>query len=269
MAIDRAWFSYVNHLKTATVTTDSEETALPVTNIVDRLTYRVWRTDGATAAYMRAEWTTAVEMQAFVFAFPPIRDPGSALPDPIDPTDTISIKVSDVSAGASELLNISEACGVNRVRGYYAKVADSAVTGKYLEIAINASSRSSIGYFEGSYAHAGPLFQPAINYAQGSQVDFQEQSLASISPFSGSTYTQSRARLLGFSGLWDLISQSEQNTWHEMQEKAGVTQPIAFGLTASGDLSRKAFIARFESPMQISFGGNRRARARVNLLENR
>lgn len=268
MAIDRAWFSYENHIKTATLTADSEEAAMPVENIADRLTYRVWRTQNEVA-YFRAEWAVGVEMQAFVLSFPPVRDPSSGVASSIAADDEITIKVSNVSAGASELLNVTLDSNAIRQRGYFAYVADAAVIGRYLEVSINAASRSAQGFFELSYAHVGRLFQPGINFATGSSIDFQERSLVSVTPFEGSTFAQSRARLLGFSGVWDLIRAAELPAWQEMQEQAGTTQPVAFGLTASGNLGRKAFVARFEQPLHLSFRSNGNARARVELLENR
>lgn len=265
---DKAGFGYENHILTATLTTDSEEVAFPVTNMADRLTYRVWRTS-ATSAYIRAEWAVAVPLQAFCIAFPPVRDPSSSISASIGATDVIDIKVSDVAPGGSELLNLSEQCNVNKVRGYYAKVADDEVTGRYLEISINAASRAAEGFFEGAFLYAGTFFQPNVNFTQGSDVSFEEQSLASISPFSGSTYVQSRARLLAFAGYWDHVSSVESDTWLDMQEKVGTTSPVFFTTKATGAQTRKAFIARFESPLQMSYGGAGRVRTRVNLLENR
>lgn len=265
---NRAWFSHTNLVKTATVTTDSETSSLPVTNVQNRLAYKIWRTEASTAS-LQLDFGSSVAWQAIVLMFTAHRDPDSSADDEIDATDQITINASDVAIGNTELLTDTVDSNVNRVRGYFGYLASSEITSQYLEIEIAASSRSSLGYFDLGYAHVGPVFQPAYNYNRGAALGFSEESLVNVSPTSGSTFSESRGRLLSFSGVWPEISVSERATWETMQENCGVTVPIAFGTTNDSDLSRKVFIGRFNDPIEFQAGQNRRVAARASLIENR
>lgn len=268
MAGDYSWFSYINRAASATITADSEETALPATNVANRSAHLFWRTQAATAT-LSLDFGSAVTYQAIVLQFASPRDPASVAADEIATTDTITLAGSNVSAGASEQLSETVNSNVIRERGYFAYVASSEITGQYLDITITATSRSALGYFDLGYVHAGPIFQPNSNYNIGATIEFDEESLVNVSPTAGAAYVESRGRLLGFNGLWGLISATERESWHTMQEKTGITAPIAFGTNTTGDLSRKAMIARFNDPMRISIGQNQLATARVSLTENR
>lgn len=268
MPNNRAWFSYENHLRTATITADSEETALPVTNVVDRLAFRKFRSQSESVV-ISAEWPVAVTFQVVVLQFPSSRDPVSSTPNEIDPTDQIIIRVSDVAAGGAELIDNTAASGVVRRRGYYAIVFDAPVTARFLDIEINAVSRAALQYVDVGYAHAGPIFQPGANFNVGSTIGFPEESLINTSSTGGSSFVESRGRLLAFDGVWGLVQDAERQQWLIMQEEAGQTLPIAFGLTDQGDLSRKVFIARFSDELRQQFGQAGFSSSRVSLLENR
>lgn len=268
MAGDRAWFSYVNRALTATVTTDSEETSLPVTNTQNRLSYKIWRTQADTAK-LQYDFGSSVTWQAIVLQFIAHRDPASTADDEIAATDQITIAGSDVAIGDSELYSQTVGANVLRERGYFAHVAASEITSRYLELTITATSRAAAGYFNLGFAHVGPLFQPDMNYNVGSVLDFGEDSLVNLSTTGGSAFVESRQRLLGFEGTWGLIDQTERANWQAMQEKTGVTSPVAFGVTTTISSGREAFIARFGNAIRFSAGQNRRVSARVSLLENR
>ncbi|MEM8936034.1 MAG: hypothetical protein AAGC77_06475 [Pseudomonadota bacterium] len=267
MANDQLWFSYVNGLKTATITSDSEVSSLPVTNIVDRLNYRVWRSQSETA-YFRAEWAAAFTWQAIVLQFVSHRDPSSTAADEIDPTDTIRIRASDVAAGGFELLDATVNSDVIRERGYFGYVATSPISGRYLEVQINASSRSSLGYFNLGVAHVGPLFQPNSSFSIGAGINFPEESLISVSPTGAATFADSRGRLLGFNAGFSLISESELDDWQAMQEAVGRTGPLALGMRTTGNLARKVMLGRFES-LRFAMGENKLSSAQAQILENR
>lgn len=265
---DKAWFSYANHAATATVTTDSEVAALPVTNVNDRLSHRVWRTENEVAK-LQFEHSSAVTWQAIGLQFIAHRGPASTAVDEIDATDQITIRASDVSLGGSELLNVTISSNVNRVRGYFGYLADSEITGRYLEIEINAASRSSLGYFNLAGARFGPVFQPLSNYNTGASIRLEEESLVNISPTGGSTFVESRGRLLRFDAVWGLIDEAERSSWELMIEETGTTGVVLFGTGNSSDLSRKMFFARFDDPIGILAGQAKRVSTRATLKENR
>lgn len=268
MAGDYSWFSHVNRAASATITADSEEAALPATNVANRLAHKIWRTQ-SNVATLSMDFGSAVTYQAIVLQFPSERDPASVAADEIAATDTITIAASNISAGGSEQLSDTVGANVVRERGYFGYVAASEITGRYLDITVTATSRAGLGYFDMSFLHVGPIFQPQSNYNTGSTLEFDEQSLVNVSPTAGAAYVESRGRLLGFNGVWGLISQAERDSWEIMREKTGITAPLAFGLNTTGNLGRKVFIARFNDPVRISVGQNALASARVSLLENR
>ena len=265
---DAAWFSYVNHVKTATITTDSEEQSLPVTNVRDPLHFEIWRTQ-STDAKLQFTWAEPQEIQAILIGFTAHRDPNSSAPNSIDISDAIRISASNVGLGQSDIHDDIVLADVNRVRGYFGYVTSQALSARFLEVTISAASRVPQGYFDVWYAHVGPLFQPGRNYNTGSNVDFPEESLASISPTGGATFTESRSRLLSFDGSWSLIDETEGQIWRDMQERTGVTVPIAFGRRANTSFAREVMIARFADSIRFSAGQSRRESARVSLIENR
>lgn len=270
MVADQAWFSHTNLLQanTTELTTDSEVATKPVTNVKNRLTNEFWRTE-ATSAYLRADFGSSVSLQQFTLQFSSPRDPASVLPDPLDPTDTVAIRLSNVSAGGSELLNFSGASNVVRERGYFAYVAENAINARYLEIAINAASRSSLGYFDLPYAHVGAIFQPAIGFNAGAEIDFPDESLINVSPSSGQTFVDSRAELLSFDAVFSLIRESEADSWQQLFERTRTTKEFAFGTRTAGALARRAFICRFVEGGRLRFDEAGYYTARISLIENR
>lgn len=268
MPVNRAWFSYQNLIKNAAVTADSEVALLPVTNVKDRLQYRIFRSQSENVV-ISIDFGSAVTWRCIVIGFPPNRDPNGSVRVISPSTDTILIDASNVSAGANELLAFSGAAQVNAVRGYYAYVANSDITGRYLDITIRASSLADLGYVDVGYLHVGACFFPSTNYNTGTTLDFPENSLINVASISGSQVVESRGRLLAFDGVWSLIQPAELAIWQDMQERVGITEPIAFGLTDNGNLSRAAFTARFESPLAFAIGQSGIASARVSLRENR
>lgn len=268
MANNRAWFSYVNHIRTAELSADSEEETLPVANIADRLSFRKFRSTSETVT-ISAAWDEAVTFQCVVLMFPAHRDPVAVSENEIDPTDEITVNVSNVAPGGSEILSNTAASGVVRQRGYYALVFDDPVTARYLDITIDATSRAALLFVDVSYLHVGPLFYPSANFNVGSTIGFPEESLINVSPTGASAFVESRGRLLSFDGVWGLVTEDERQDWLTMQESVGLTHPLAFGLTDQGSLARKVFIARFTDEIRQQFGQAGFSSARVTLLENR
>lgn len=266
MAGNRAWFSYVNRVSAATITTDSEALSLPVTNVANRLSHKIWRTE-ATTAKLQLDFGSALTWQSICVQFISHRDPVSVALDEISESDQITIKASNTAFGDTDQLSATVNANVIRERGYFGYLSQAEITSRYLEITIAAASRAS--YFNVGFAHVGPIFQPASNYNIGSTLDFEEDSLVNTSPTGGATFAESRQRLLSFQGLWGSISTIERESWQAMQEKSGTTLPVVFGLTNETNLARKIFIARFDDSVRLSIGQNGLAAARVSLLENR
>ena len=270
MPLSKAWFSYTNLVRaaTTTVSADSAVTTQPITNIPDRLDYRIYRSEDENVV-ISIDFGSAVTWQAWSLVFPAHRDPVGTCPDEIATTDTYQIQFSNVAAGNNELLDVTNNFDVIRQRGYQTYIADTALTGQYMTITITATSRATLNYIDLAYLHVGPIFSPGCNFNVGSTISFPEESLKNVSPIGGATFVESRARLLTFDGVWSMIEGTELDTWLEMQEQTGITQPILFGTDDNTPLSRTAFVATFDGEIAFAIGQNKRHSARVALKENR
>lgn len=272
MAEDKAWFSYQNLLQNSgtEITTNSEQSSLPATNVADRLNYRFWRTQALTANLNIALDVPGGEptvWQAIVLQFVSNRDPASTAFDVLNSSDQITINASNSGLGSTDVMTATFTSNFVAQRGYVAYVHPTPVDSQFVQIRIQSTSQ--LGYFDLGYVHMGPIFQPRTNYNVGSVIDFEEDSLVGLSSTSGASFVESRQRLLAFEGSWGLIDLTERTNWLEMQELTGITRPVAFGTRTAGVLSRDAFIARFERSIRLSADQNNFFNARVSLLENR
>ena len=243
MAFDTAaaWFCYQLHagrgLATATTSdTDADDGNLsPVANILDRYTFRQWQSPSEDD-WFEIDFSVDVSIQCLFVVFPRITDPRRYHEtQEIISTDEIQhfLDADGGTPGTGAILDTGLiACGVNPKRGYHVIVLESAVSARYWRCRIKADSRASEGFFLVMLADAGPVFQPSFNHIYGESLGFPDNAETQRTPTSQTTFITRNERTLTARLIWDFIPDSERASWETMDEYAGTTEPIVFGVAS-------------------------------------
>lgn len=246
-----AGFLRDNVLAGATVSADSEAIGYPPIDVLDPRHDRPWRTAAGTAV-LAFDCGASVTIGAFLLRVPSERDPALTPTPLIDPTDQVTIRASDISAGGSELLSETFSAGHHPRLGYIARVlraggsptgALAPVSARYWEFEIASSS----SFFEVENIFAGPIWTPAFNYNRGVTWSIDENAEIGRSSFTGGVFAEARSRLLEFAGSWDVWTAAELDQWEEFFLDCGITKPFVLLRQLSGDLSKRASISIFDA----------------------
>ena len=177
-----AVLSWINRLATAVLSTDSEVATLPLAEIVSPHLSDKWQTDGATSAYLAADFGAVVAI-GVVGLF------GTNL----SASATWRIRLSAIAPGGGELLDTGVvSMGVVAGYGQAVHVLSSAVNARYLRIDLDDPD-STAGFLQVGAAWAGPLWQPARNFAYGAAAGWRDDSVVSRSK-GGQAYVDLRPR---------------------------------------------------------------------------
>ena len=241
MAFDTAsaWFGYELHGgKTAASASTSDMTAdggnpSPVAHILDRYTFRQWQSP-AEDDWFEIDFGANVSIQFLLVVFPRILDVRRrADVQEIIATDEIHhwLDADGGTAGTGAVFNSGLVdCEVSPRRGYHVMVLASAVSARYWRCRINAASRASEGFFLVMMADAGPVFQPSFNHIYGETIGFPDNAETQRTPSSQASFITRNERTMIARLIWDFIPDSEKPSWQAMDEYAGTTEPVVFGI---------------------------------------
>lgn len=232
--------SSTNYVDTAnTITADDEVATLPVSNLQDRQIVKIWR-NTQTTAQIDVDFTTA---RIINFA--------ALIKHNISQTGTIRWRLSNASdfsttvydSGTVDAWPIVEEFGtlpwgVFQWGGYLNPevaalytistfdVLDEAVAARYLRIDISDPSNPD-GYLQAGRLICGPAYEPSINYANGVEFEFIDQSRVTKSR-GGQTFVDEveRFRRMRF----ELINLPEAeifgNIFNQVDRLRGISQDI-------------------------------------------
>ncbi len=157
-------------------------TSLPVANLADDHLGVKWRANGVTAGHFDADFSSALSVGVVgVFG---ANLTGSA---------NWRIRLSAVSAGGAELLDTGQAAmDVAEGYGQAVHVLAAEIDARYLRIEFDDPGLATIGCFEIGAAWAGPVWQPARNYAYEASAGWVDPSTRSRSR-GGQVYVDRRA----------------------------------------------------------------------------
>jgi hypothetical protein len=237
-----ALFSWVDRLEGATVSTDSELSTLPASNIKDRRVQKVWRTDGDTTAYFGVDFGSAVSVGVLgIF--------GAT----ISSTDTVRHRLSAVALGNGELLDttaVASTTDPNYLQQIY--ILSAEVNARYWRCDIVASSRSSEGYFEVGRAWAGPAWTPSINFSLGWSAGWVDTSAVEKSPRSGAVFVDEGVVFRRMGVTFDSLAESDRTQALELDRAAGRRGQILFVPDTSGDPETEAILGRMIDTSPVS-----------------
>jgi hypothetical protein len=182
--MSNAALSWINRIAdpATSLSASSEVVSLPVANLADDHLAVKWRGNGVTAAYVDADFGSALPV-GVVGVF------GSNFTG----TATWRILLSAVAAGAGELLDTG-VMAMNVAAGYGQAVHMLAaeISARYLRLEFDDPGLASLGYFEIGAAWAGPVWQPARNYAYEASAGWVDPSARTKSR-GGQVYVDRRA----------------------------------------------------------------------------
>lgn len=211
--------SWTNRVDGATFVTDSQTATLPASNLADPIHERVWRTSGATDAYVEIDFGASYDIRVLCLAGLDI-----------SATDTIRHRLSNVSAGAGELLDTGAvASGVAEGYGIAPHILSAAVTARYWRIDISAPSRAANGFFSVGRAWADEGFQPTKNISFGLSETWLDSSEVSQATRSGVQFVDNLVQRRGTAFSLGFLTEAEaKDDLREMQRLVGVRNQIFF-----------------------------------------
>lgn len=241
--INQAWFGYEDHAgqPRATITTSNTgadgASLSPVAHVLDKLTFRQWQSP-TNSDWFQVDFGANVALQFFTVVFARKTSPYQKYDtQEIASTDTVRHKVDAQGGtpGAGAVFDSgSIQCRADPKRGYHVCALNSAVTGRYWRCEINAASRAGAGFFLVMFAQAGPIFQPTFNHIYGETLGFPDNAENQRAPSSQSIFVTRNERTLRARLIWDFIPDSERDSWRNMFEYSGTTEPITFAISSEG-----------------------------------
>lgn len=241
------WLAYDNHVfrNATTLTASSTIGTFSADHLKDKRMYRQWRCNGVTG-YVDVDFTTARDMDVLAFIGPRYVGPDNR--DNLQwfiTTDQVRHYLDNTTFGAGAIYDSGWVdCGVHPDRGYHVHLPDSRKTASKWRIQFNIASRTTAAYFDVSLLFAATIFQPAINYGFGDQLDMMDNSLLVTVPTTGGRLTSKYDRQLSFSAPFDWIpSATDRDLWIAFNDHVGTTEPFLMGLNDTAPLGRKVMLA--------------------------
>lgn len=267
---NRACFIRENRVEGATITADEDAvTGYPVTNVSQSLHYERWRST-VIPSTLQLDFGSPKTLQAIVIRFRSSRDPAEAADVAVTSGDSITVNLSTVSLGATDVDTFTINPDVDNTLGYCTILLDDEVSARYCTIEFDLTSRSGAGFFEVEEVQIGPLWFPAQNYDTNAEDSEASESFTEISDLSAATFTQSRARRESFDRSWEALTEAEYESWREFQRTHGTTKRFVYINRTSANLKTNVIIARFNAPLIMRRGLEaKRYFIRANIIENR
>lgn len=210
-------FSWLNYVDCGALSTPAQAATLPVTNLAEPITGKVWRSLGSTSNYFDCDFGSAKYIQLLALA-------GLN----IGTTDTVRHQLSAISAGGAELYDSGAITGVNVNYDYLFTFLNATVNARYWRCTINAASLNAQGYFDVGRAWAGPIWQPASNFSYGWGETWADASRITESSKSGAEYVDRGPRRRIVDVSFARLSAADQAQAKELDRVAGINGQVLF-----------------------------------------
>lgn len=212
--------SWTNHVDAAGVgfAAGSQVASLPAANLADPVVARPWQTSASVDSHVEIDFGAGRPVQVLALA-------GLQA---MAATDTIRARLSNVAAGAGELLDTGVAAGGVR-DGYaiWSYVLAEPVEARWLRFDIAAPSLAAQGFFRVGRAWAGPAFRPQHDFRFGAEIGWRTGSRLSRASRSGTAYADNRFRRRYVRLALDALAEAEAlDDLLEMQRLAGLTGQV-------------------------------------------
>ena len=242
--MSNAYLSWVNHVDTATLSTDSEVAGLSVDSLGTPVVQQVWRTNGTTSAYFQADFgqNRAIDVLALVM-------PRSGLL--LASTDTVRHRL-DADGGTPGAGAVLDTTAINSDvaagYGYHHYRTSSTLSARYWRADISAPSLSSNNYFQLGRAWAGSVLEPAVGIQFGAGRAWGDLGTSVRAAKSGARYSDIGARLRQWDVQFGFLTDAEAQEAEERQRVAGTTgQALIVRTTTEMPIGRRALLGQLRT----------------------
>lgn len=196
-----AGLSWVNHLETAIIATNSEVAGLPLANLTDLHGATIWRTQTHTGVTITLDFGSAKPVKAAMIAAANF-----------SASATWRLRLSTTSAHAGDLSD-SGVVAMNRglidnKRSQAAMVLAGAISTRYAKLDLDDPGRAAQGYFDVGLLWIGDLWQPARNFSWGAQGGLRDESPVSSS-IGGQDYVDVRDKFRAETFSFNFLTDAE------------------------------------------------------------
>lgn len=235
---DEWWLSYLNNVASATLDGGDEITGFEPENVVDYREDNVWRVSGGTMT-LKGTLSAGMAFQAALIRV----YPGTAW----GASDEATLGFSDVDDESNELGEWTIPLDADPFTGCVAYLDETEVTAQYFNLSMPAKDIE--------YVHLGPLFLPR-NFNKGPDVSPDFAGVVERSLFTSSKTVQSGPQTDRFTGQFEAWEPSEFQAWRVFARTVGLTEPFAFGVSQTTQLS-ESYIAHLTSSPSLRPVDNR------------
>ncbi len=231
-------FAWENAVDAGTIAATSESPNLPVSNLQNARTGRVWRPKTTTASFT-ATFAAATAIDVLALA-------GCKL----DAADTIRHRLYDA---ANSLIYDStvQASGVLTGYGLHIKKLSSQLTAMKWVCDVDAPSRVSMGFFDIKRAFAAPVWQPAIGIVRPWDRTWRDDADKNRSKRSGAVLIGDGARYRTLNVQLGWMEESDVVQAEAMAYAAGVRGQVLCIPDLGGDMPRQAILGRIDQIQPI------------------
>jgi hypothetical protein len=235
-------FSWVNAVDTApTITTDSQASTLPVTNLASSRYGRIWRTSAATTSFFLATFAAVTSVSVLALA-------GCTLAA----TDTVRHRLF-AADGVTVLYDSGViACGVLPQFALHVQLLGASYSAGSWRCDIVAPSRNSLGYFDIARAWAGPMWTPAIGISLPWSESWEDGANVTRSKLSGGVFLGDGPQYRMMDAVLNWMTEADKAQAEDLARIVGTRGQVLFIPVDTGNLPRQAILGRFGKMQPIA-----------------
>lgn len=158
-------------------------------------------------------------------------------------TDTVTWAASNVSAGGSE---VGTGSGAGCYAGYnLIYLSLGSISARYVVVTFNPASLGPTQYLRVGRLWIGPSIQTANNFAYGYADRWEDATVVSTSPYSGSEYVDNRPRRRVVTAAFNIAKATDAENFKEIDRVVGLSNQLLFVPDPAGAyVNREAMICR-------------------------
>lgn len=212
-----AMFSWLNLIDSATLAAGDQSPALPVQNLKDRRVQNVWRSGSSISTYFTADFGSQSDIDVI-----------GLFGATIGATDTVRIRLSNVSLGGNELFDQTVESNVQDGYDQFVYPLGETIAARYLRIDIDAESRAADGFFDIGRAWAGAGWQPKIGFSLGWTQEWNDLSTVTQSPRSGAVFVADAPSYRSMTVSFETLDDDDVAQARELDRIVGIRGQFLF-----------------------------------------